>query len=126
LWAWLKNPLVHVAGYSLAATVFLLCFVRTGKDFPDGPAMLVSFGWSLMVLCWMEADARRRRRLPCFDFGFLMGLAFPVSAVWYCIHSRGWGWGTLLLLALVSLLLLPQYAAVCFALLRYALALLAR
>lgn len=126
MWEWLKNPLVHVAGYSLAATVFLLCFVRTAEDFLKGPATLVNFGWSLMVLCWMEADARLRRRLPCFDFGFLMGLAFPVSVGWYCIRSRGWGWGTLLLLTLISLLLLPHFIAVCFALLLHALAILAR
>lgn len=54
--------------------------------------ILLSKGWLLFTLIWMTCDARRTRGLPCYDFGFLSGLWYPLSLIWYC-SGRGAGNG---------------------------------
>jgi hypothetical protein len=61
---------------------------------------------ALFVLLWAIEDVRRRRQQPCFDFGFFLTLAFPVSIVWYAFWSRGVR-GFLVLAILVGLYLAP-------------------
>jgi hypothetical protein len=72
---------------------------------------------SLLLLLWMDTDARRAHRLPCYDFGFLATLTYPLSLVWYCLWSRGWR-GILLLHELVLLLFAPWLVALALWLLR--------
>ena len=59
----------------------------------------------------MMADAHLRRQTPCYDFGFLVGVFFPISLVWYVFWSRGVR-GILLLGALIGLMLLPWLAGI--------------
>jgi hypothetical protein len=52
--------------------------------------LLMQYAVPVALLAWIAADAKERRRTPCFDFGlFLLGL-WPLSLFWYCIATRGW------------------------------------
>jgi hypothetical protein len=55
----------------------------------------------LLVIYWIIADARQRRCVPCFDFGFLVGIFLPFSLIWYAFWTRGRR-GLLLLLAIAG------------------------
>ena len=70
----------------------------------EGMGLLMSSGMALSFVCWMMADAHQRSRVPCFDFGFLAGVFFPISLIWYVFWSRGWkGMFTLILLLIIFL-----------------------
>jgi hypothetical protein len=70
-----------------------------------------SVALALACILWVMADAQMRRQTPCYDFGFLVAVFFPISLLWYVFWSRGWR-GFLLLGALIGLMLLPSVAAV--------------
>lgn len=76
----------------------------------DSAIVIASYCQAYFVLAWAVADARRRQRTPCFDFGMLALLIFPFSVIWYALWSRGF-WGFLPLLALLGLYLLPWVCA---------------
>jgi hypothetical protein len=67
--------------------------------------------YGLTVVMWVVADARRRDRTPCYDFGFFVGLFAIVSIPWYAISSLGFLRGLLFLFFLVFLGTLPEIAA---------------
>jgi hypothetical protein len=64
----------------------------------------------LFLILWMMMDARRRRCVPCHEFGFLAGVYMPISLLWYLCWSRGWK-GLLLLAAFLGMVLLPGITA---------------
>jgi hypothetical protein len=54
---------------------------------------LLTLAFAFFIVLWAVADARQRRQVPCFDFGFFLFLGFPVSIVWYVLWTRrlrGW------------------------------------
>lgn len=109
----LAHPLAPLVLLALATTA-ALCTLAWTSSAPSAAAdMLLSYGWALMLLLWMDADARHRRRLPCYDFGMLAGFFFPLSLLWYCFWSRGWR-GLFVLLLVLALWLLPYLVAVAF------------
>ncbi len=65
---------------------------------------------AVLLLLWMDADARRSGHVPCFDFGLFAILTFPLSLAWYCFWSRRWR-GLLVLLLISALWLAPYVAA---------------
>jgi hypothetical protein len=111
---WLQNPMAIPTILSLGAAVVLCSYVGVGEAPSITAERVLDLGWALMAVFWMDADARQRRRIPCFDFTFLAAIYFPVSLFWYCVWSRGWGWGLLLLSTLFGLWLLPHFLAVAF------------
>ena len=108
----LRNPIVYLAAFSAAVAVLLGVAVAAGQSSLTGAGALLEMGWPLMLVFWADADARYRHCTPCFDFGFLVAIFFPVSLLWYCVWSRGWGRGVVMMLALVGLWLLPRVLAV--------------
>ena len=57
---------------------------------PSRPAaLLFSYGPPAAVAVWVDADARRRRRSPCWDLGAFVFFAWPVAVPAYCFWSRG-------------------------------------
>jgi len=91
--------------YSAAFAAFALAYQIAGGE-PSRPAQLLfSFGPAAGVAVWVDADARRRRRSPCWEIGTFVFFAWPVAVPAYCLWSRGrGGWGILggLLAALVA------------------------
>jgi hypothetical protein len=107
---WLVHPLAPLVILSLMTALFLGAHVLVRMDPSPETGFLLTFGWSLMLVLWMDADARFRRRLPCFDFGMLAAIAFPFSVFWYCFWSRRWR-GVVLLLLLGGLYVVPYMVA---------------
>jgi hypothetical protein len=93
-----------------ASSVFLITHVVFGPPPSEEVQVLTSFALALAFILWVMADARSRHRTPCYDFGFLVGIFFPASLVWYVLWTRGWR-GLLTLAALVGLMLLPYISA---------------
>src|SRR5580765_8188690 len=64
---------------------------------PSRPAApLFSYGPPAAAAVWVDADARRRRRSPCWDLGTFVFFAWPVAVPAYCFWSRGRaGWRTI-------------------------------
>src|SRR5688572_7256043 len=104
------HPLAPLCLFAAALSGgFIACLVA-GSGISPGLELLASSGWTLLALCWIVADARRCRQVPCFDFGLFCWICFPLSLLWYCIWSRGWG-GLLMLALLLGLWLVPYVIA---------------
>ena len=58
------------------------------------------------IIFWVMQDARRRRCVPCFDIGFLLGVTFPLGVIWYLFWTRGWK-GFALLAVFLTLFVAP-------------------
>jgi hypothetical protein len=101
------GPLVGLAAI-LAS--FAGMYVAVGKVPPDEFVWLAQSIQGLFILYWIILDARRRRRIPCHDFGFLVAIFLPVSLGWYLLWTRGLK-GLLLLLAFAILVVAPQLSA---------------
>jgi hypothetical protein len=100
----------------LVATVALLsafqfASVASGRRGIENVTPLTSFGLSLAFIVWVMADAQIRRRIPCYEFGFLVAVFFPVSLVWYVLWSRGWR-AIFMLAGLFGLMLLPSLSMI--------------
>ncbi|MCA1684545.1 MAG: hypothetical protein LC745_00880 [Planctomycetia bacterium] len=78
---------------------------------PPSIAPLSSVGYELALIVWVMADARRRRCVPCFEFGFLVAVFYPASMFWYVFWTRGWR-GLALLAAVFGLLTVPAVVSV--------------
>jgi hypothetical protein len=93
-----------------AVSAFRSTYAALGVPLSAAADQLSSTILGLAFLWWVVADARRRRRVPCHDFGFLVGVAFPVSLLWYAVWSRGRR-GLLTMAGLLGLMALPVVLA---------------
>ena len=79
-------------GLTVLRPVFLVTAVVRGQQ----PLLLAPFFLKYAVpvtlLAWIVADAKERRRTPCFDFGFFLLATWPLSRFWHCWWTRGWRW----------------------------------
>jgi hypothetical protein len=91
-------------------SAFQVAFVIVETTRAEAVSELTSFGLALTFVLWILLDAQRRRQIPCYDFGFLVAVFFPLSLGWYVFWSRGWR-GIFLLVALLGLILVPQVSA---------------
>lgn len=87
-------------------------YLARGHNPPQAFLTLSGLAVTIAAILWMVDDARRNRRIPCFDFGFLAGITLPFSLIWYLVRSRGWLRGAGVLLFLIALWLIPSIAAV--------------
>jgi hypothetical protein len=95
---------------ALLLTLVYLASVFSGQPYPPGSEQFWPYVVNLFLASWADADARRRRRVPCFDFGFFLVLALPVVLLWYVFWSRGRR-GFLLLGVLLGVQCLPWLTA---------------
>ncbi|HEV3122647.1 MAG TPA: hypothetical protein VGY53_12120 [Isosphaeraceae bacterium] len=96
---------------SCALSLVNVAYVAFGVPISGRANELAGFSLAVFVILWMVRDARARGCLPCFDFGFLVCVFFPLSLVWYALWSRG-AKGVLLLAAVFGLWILPWSSAV--------------
>jgi hypothetical protein len=114
----LVHPIAPLVTFAIANAATLCALVWVGRQPSGAVELILSFGWSFMLILWMEADSYHRRRRPCFDFGLAAAMFFPLSVPWYCFWSRGWR-GVLVLGVIFALWLGPYFAATAVAILRF-------
>jgi hypothetical protein len=104
------HPFAPLVFFSVALTAMLATYLVGG--FAPSPTfeMLSTLSWALLLALWVVADARRRKQIPCYDFGFFCYLFLPVLVPGYCFWSRGWR-GVLTLVAIATLWLMPYIVA---------------
>jgi hypothetical protein len=96
---------------SIGVGFFLAAYVVSRSAVAQMAATVLVYVLPLFIIFWVLQDARQRRCVPCFDFGFLLFMAFPLSVVWYLFWTRGWK-GLALLAAFVGLFLVPWMFAI--------------
>jgi hypothetical protein len=101
------GPLLGLA--AILAT-FMSVYVILGEQPPESFLSLYGPLQFLFILYWTIIDAHHRQRVPCHDFGFLVGLFFPVSLAWYVMWTRGIK-GLVTLGVLGALFVLPFFCA---------------
>jgi len=106
----LRSPIAALIVMALIATALRCAYAFARLPISSPAEYVLGLCWGVPVVIWMNYDAVRRRCRPCFDFGLFLIYAFPLSVLWYCFWSRGWR-GTLLLLGLGSLLIVPLVIA---------------
>lgn len=104
------NPLTPLCVFTVETTLLYTAAIIAGVGISPAMQLAVGSVSLLLLLMWIEADARHRHQTPCFDFGYLCALFLPLSVFWYCLWSRGWkGLGILTLLGV--LWIAPSLAA---------------
>ncbi len=97
-------------GLSAIVAVFASMYVLLGVRPPEDFERVVSSMQGLFIVYWIVTDARRRRKIPCHDFGFLVATSLPISLIWYLVWTRGFR-GLWLIVLLVILISLPSLFA---------------
>lgn len=91
-------------------TLFGVAYETSGVHPSPLAAILMQLAPPLAATLWVEADARRLRRVPCYEFGAFVLFAWLVAIPCYCIWSRGRsGWPVAL--ALLGLVFAPSLIA---------------
>jgi hypothetical protein len=114
----LTHPLVPLTVLTVFHGLLFAGYVVAGATPSATFELVAAFGWTVLLALWIVADARRRKCVPCFDFGLFCYLFLPIAAPGYCFWSRG-ARGTLMILALVLLWLAPYLLAIAVWLLLY-------
>jgi hypothetical protein len=86
-------------------------YVILGERPPELVEAIITMAPPLFLVYWVVVDARRLHRVPCHDFGFLVGVFYVVAVPWYLIWSRGLLRGLLLMGFFLFLLVLPGLIA---------------
>jgi hypothetical protein len=107
----LFSPFKMLLALVVTISALRIAYVAAGVRPSDAADVLTPICLGLAVVLWVMEDARLRRRVPCFDFGFLIAFFFPVSLCWYVFWSRGWK-GIFTLAGVFGLMIFPQAAAV--------------
>jgi hypothetical protein len=114
------RPLAILFATVVLFSAFQFGSVALGTTDAELTTRLTSFGLTLAFIVWIMVDARSRRRTPCYEFGFLIAIYYPVSLVWYVFWSRGWR-AILMLAGFFVLMLLPALSAILAWIFRYGL-----
>jgi hypothetical protein len=57
--------------------------ISIGLNFAEQFALLV------LLISWVDSDARMRRQRLCYDFDFFIYLAWPIALLYYLFRTRG-------------------------------------
>jgi hypothetical protein len=98
---------VPVIVLTLLISLLNVAAIYRGSMPSESTVANASLSWFLLL--WAILDARKRGRVPCHEFGFLMMMYMPASLVWYLFWSRGWK-GILPLAFIWALLVMPWLA----------------
>ncbi|MCI0332520.1 MAG: hypothetical protein L0228_04780 [Planctomycetes bacterium] len=114
----ITHPIAPLLLFSIVLAALLAAYLAVGMSPSTSFEVVASFSWSLLLAFWVVADARRRKGIPCFDFGLFCYVFLPLVVPWYCFWSRGWR-GALTLVAIAGLWLAPYIIAMAVWLILY-------
>jgi hypothetical protein len=95
---------------SALLTAFHVAHVLLAAPMSQPAEWVAKLSFPLFLILWVNADARRRCLVPCFDFGLFLALFFWSVFIWYVFWSRGVK-GLLVLLGVFGLMILPPLLA---------------
>lgn len=104
------RPMATLVAAVAAISAFFIAHSAVRPSSSETAQLLTSLGLTFAFVLWMIADARSRHQIPCYDFGFLAGVFFPASLVWYVLWTRRRR-GLLTLAGLIGLMFLPWISA---------------
>jgi hypothetical protein len=91
---WPRSPLILFLLFVLALAVLRPAYFLAVAWRGEQPAILavelLQRAPGLVLVLWIVADAKERRRTPCFDYGFFLLMLYPFSLFWYWTRTRGW------------------------------------
>ncbi len=99
--------------FTSVVSLFSLGYAYAGLTASPLAEALFRLATPLAAALWVEADARRLRRMPCHEFGAFVLFGWPIAVPWYCFWTRGrrgWSVG----LGLIALILAPSIVAAIF------------
>jgi hypothetical protein len=96
---------------TLKLSAFQATYAALGVRQSIAAQAIGSYALPFFLLLWVVEDARRRRRVPCFDLGLLLAASFPVGVGWYLWWTRRWR-GLAVAAAFVGLWVAPYVVAV--------------
>jgi hypothetical protein len=105
------TPLKVLLALVVTISAQQVAYVAVGERPSAAADMLTAFCIGLGFILWVVEDARLRRCVPCYDFGFLITVFYPVSVFWYVFWSRGWR-GFFTLAGMFVLIFLPWVSAI--------------
>ena len=95
---------------SALLSAFQVAHVLLATPMSKVAELLAVYSFPLFLIVWVNADARRRRLVPCYDFGLFLVLFFVPVFLWYLLWSRGVK-GLLVLLGILGLMVVPPFLA---------------
>jgi hypothetical protein len=96
--------------FTAVICLFSVAYAVMGLEPSPLAEALLRLAPPLGAALWVEADARRLRRTPCYELGAFVLFGWPVAVPSYCLWSRGRpGWRVAL--ALLFLILAPSLIA---------------
>lgn len=101
--------LLPLLGAMLLGLLMPLVHAVAGVPPTELELVVLSYVPTVFVLLWMAADAQHRRCTPCYDFGLLMSLLFPLTLLAYLLWTRGW-WGIAVFMGIMALVYFPWIA----------------
>ena len=95
-------------GAALVVLALPLVHALVGESPTELEVIVAGYVPMIFVLLWMTDDAYRRRSTPCFDFGFLMWIFFPLTLLGYLVWTRGW-WGLVVFAGMLAAIYVPWF-----------------
>ena len=74
---------LYALAFGAASTRAPGCHLPVGADLASRVALPFIISW------WVTADARKRRRLLCYDYDSFVYFAFPLIVPFYLFQTRG-------------------------------------
>jgi hypothetical protein len=102
------RSLAPLLGAALVVLVLPVVHVLVGEPPTELEVIVAGYVPMIFVLLWMIEDAYRRRSTPCFDFGFLICVLFPLSLLGYLVWTRGW-WGLVVFAGMLAAIYVPWF-----------------
>jgi hypothetical protein len=102
------RSLAPLLGAALVVLVLPVVHVLVGEPPTELEVIVAGYVPMIFVLLWMIEDAYRRRSTPCFDFGFLICVFFPLSLLGYLVWTRGW-WGLVVFAGMLAAIYVPWF-----------------
>jgi len=85
----LFSPLGQLVGFWLLSGAQWAVYARYGVEESGLFHLLWLWGTSLLVVWWVQADARQTGYRPCYEYGAFMFFGWPLLLPHYLLRTRG-------------------------------------
>lgn len=104
------SPFGRLVVFSGLAAVEMSVRSLSGELFSDALDAFYRICWGLLLVWWVESDARRTRYWPCFEYDLFLFTAWVFVLPQFLFHTRGRR-GLWTFLGILGLALFPRVAS---------------